>query len=264
MKRIARHTGAVVILAGMAGVVGVQLASESTSGAQAAINWTVWEQFDPCPTTRQDWMSVAKEDLAPSLGHFPASGAHATSDFANAQAQEAELEQGQRFADVCCRDYSIWKKSETSRWTMLKGMGTPGEGWMMEKPNLCCEEAAALIGQPTRCGEASAQPHVPYPPTTPPTSGPHDASGTWYGSNGLVYEFVQQPDGGYSWYLPEQHETGQAVVSQQGEYEISASWSGDSGSGAAMGNFAQVDAANRVARIEWDNGITLCRTSPCQ
>lgn len=124
----------------------------SAGYAQPNPEWSVYERASPCPDTRLDWMAVAKEHPTGANAWTEAVGARRTADFADAFEQSDTLRAGDRFTGVCCRDWSVWKDSATGRLSIMKGSGSAGMGWMLEKSGLCCEQAAEQAGLAGMCG----------------------------------------------------------------------------------------------------------------
>lgn len=81
-----------------------------------------------------------------------------------------------------------------------------------------------------------------------------DISGTWHSLFGIQYQ-VSQTGSSFTWYAAGIHETGSGTITGN---QISASWKGDLGSGAATGKITT--GANNVATlIQWANGNTFFR-----
>ena len=122
-------------------------------------DWKVWVRTSPC-SGRYDWVTVAREN--PTGGEnfyylanqiFP--GTNCTTmgcTFQQATAIATSIRTSPQFSNYCCRDYSVWQNTQTSKMTIVKGkFGTAGFGWQIVKTDLCCEEAEALAGIPGAC-----------------------------------------------------------------------------------------------------------------
>ncbi|MBX7169505.1 MAG: hypothetical protein K1X72_01035 [Pyrinomonadaceae bacterium] len=138
---------------------------KSTSGGdRSGTGWKVWVKTSPCSGGRTDWISIAKEN--PEFGgggssfqtaDMLTSGMSCTklSDnnctFSQAMDSADKIRASSSFTKYCCRDYSVWKNTQTGEFTITKGQGTTGFGWQFEKGNLCCEEAENIAGKPGAC-----------------------------------------------------------------------------------------------------------------
>lgn len=133
--------------------------------------WYVWVKTSPC-SGRTDWITVAKEnpghggtgyyELA-SLIESPAACTVNPCTLATAQATAATLRKSTKFADYCCRDYSVWQNTDSGKFTVVKGkQGTAGYGFRFVKGDLCCDEAAAEAGVPNLCGEEDSTSQAHY------------------------------------------------------------------------------------------------------
>jgi hypothetical protein len=134
----------------------------SSGGSSGGTGWKVWVKTSPCAGGRTDWISVAKEN--PGFGGGGSSWQTAdliissldctkndSCTFSAAEASAATVRASSRFLSYCCRDYSVWKNTQSGEMSVVKGMGSAGFGWQFEKGNLCCEEAAAEAGKPELC-----------------------------------------------------------------------------------------------------------------
>lgn len=151
------------------------------------VGWRVWIRTEPC-AGRFDWLSVAKEKGGAGTGSGLASyvlydtylGAPAGfksctlpepngCTFAEATALMEALRPHPRFSNFCCRDFSVWRNSSTGALSVVVGKySTGGFGWILEKADLCCEEAEALAGIPGACsGGSQAPPLGPVVRRTP-------------------------------------------------------------------------------------------------
>lgn len=84
----------------------------------------------------------------------------------------------------------------------------------------------------------------PAPPT-----GVIDISGKWTSTTGQVYEITQSGEQ-FTWYVAAMNEKGSGTLKGQ---NITASWTGNMGSGSAQGGVG-IDANGNANRIEWENG----------
>lgn len=134
----------------------------TSSGDKSGIGWKVWVKTSPCSGGRTDWISVAKEN--PGFGGGGSSWQTAdlltsplactvenSCTFAAAQDSASKVRTSSSFSKYCCRDYSVWKNSQTGEFTIVKGQSSAGFGWQFEKGNLCCEEAENIAGKPGAC-----------------------------------------------------------------------------------------------------------------
>lgn len=144
-------------------VSGFQCGIGASSGG-GSTGWKVWVKTSPCAGGRTDWVSVAKQNPTEGGGgsfHFTADrimgGLPCTTvgdescTFDKANEVATKIRASSQFANYCCRDYSVWKNTQTGEMSVVKGMGSAGFGWQFEKGNLCCEEAAKLAGKPELC-----------------------------------------------------------------------------------------------------------------
>lgn len=147
-------------------VAGFFWSSETKVSGQEDKGWKVWVKTSPC-SGRFDWVTVAKENPAYGGGGgvwftadliltgTPMRCVHVGSlDCTKPEATaEAVIVRGhERFADYCCREYSVWEHSQTGKKSVVEGkFGTAGYGWRLVKPDLCCEEAEDLAGIPGAC-----------------------------------------------------------------------------------------------------------------
>jgi hypothetical protein len=83
----------------------------------------------------------------------------------------------------------------------------------------------------------------------------NDISGTWLGSNGITYNFVQTGDH-FTWEL----DSGERGLGQvTGLFNATARWSGPYGDGEAQAEFETDSRNNYVTAIRWSNGVVLTR-----
>lgn len=65
--------------------------------------------------------------------------------FAEAEKLREALRFHKKFFDYCCRDYSVWKDTQTGKmYVALKRTEHPGSGQEFVKGDLCCEAAEEL------------------------------------------------------------------------------------------------------------------------
>jgi len=81
-----------------------------------------------------------------------------------------------------------------------------------------------------------------------------DVSGAWHSLYGIQYQ-VSQTGASFTWYAAGIHETGSGTITGS---QISASWSGDLGNGAATGKIT-TGASNVATLIQWANGNIFYR-----
>lgn len=146
--------------------------------AQSSGEWRVFMKRSPCAETLRDWMSVADRDptgqggstfferarTSPSMGaaSFPLTAA----GFAAAQVMADTLrlagfmasgETGMlaKYSNYCCAVWSVWSRqlpNGSRDFAVVRGMGTAGQGFVLERGNMCCEDAAAMAGTAAGCG----------------------------------------------------------------------------------------------------------------
>lgn len=160
---------------GAAGSGAVGGSGGSVGGGLAGNNdgFQVWVKVAPCSINRRDWISVAR--VNPSLGtspyHESASRIVSTAvcthtgrpcTFDEAMLEADSIRTASSFTNYCCRDFSVWSKPETGAKSVVLGkFGTAGPGWIIDKPNLCCEEAAVEAGfTPAFCTESGGGPNL--------------------------------------------------------------------------------------------------------
>lgn len=149
-------------------------------GDTSGTGWKVWVKTSPCAGGRTDWISVAKTNPTEGGGgsfwqtadliQSPAPCTRDVDDctFAAATAAADTIRPSSRFTSYCCRDYSVWRNMSTRAMSVVAGKNsTGGFGWMLEKANLCCEEAEALAGIPGACSGSQAPPLGPIVRSTP-------------------------------------------------------------------------------------------------
>ncbi len=136
--------------------------------AQIDDKWIVFMKSSPCAETLRDWMTVAFRNPSGGGNMFEqARPTNATTfprtppGFTAAHTMADGLRIGgfmgaagfTRYENYCCRQYSVWEKNEAGKITkvVIRGMGNPGLGFMIQKSNLCCEEAGALAGSGGVC-----------------------------------------------------------------------------------------------------------------
>jgi hypothetical protein len=80
--------------------------------------------------------------------------------------------------------------------------------------------------------------------------------GRWNSSIGFQYDITQSGKS-FTWnVITPVREQGRGTISGNG---VSASWSGDNGSGNAEGRITESDSQGRAKRIEWSNGVVFFR-----
>lgn len=80
--------------------------------------------------------------------------------------------------------------------------------------------------------------------------------GRWNSSIGFQYDITQSGTT-FTWnVITPVREQGRGTLSGNG---VTASWSGDNGSGNASGRITETDAQGRAKRIEWSNGVAFFR-----
>jgi hypothetical protein len=134
--------------------------TSGTGGSTGGTGWKVWVKTSPCAGGRTDWISVAKINpteggggsfwqTADLLTSPLACTVENSCTFATAQDAATKVRPSSSFSKYCCRDYSVWKNTQTGEFTIVKGQGSAGFGWQFE--NLCCEEAEDFAGKPGVC-----------------------------------------------------------------------------------------------------------------
>lgn len=80
--------------------------------------------------------------------------------------------------------------------------------------------------------------------------------GRWNSSIGFQYD-ISQSGTTFTWnVITPVREQGRGTLSGNG---VTASWSGDNGSGSASGRITETDSQGRAKRIEWSNGVVFFR-----
>ena len=150
------------------GFFGGSNSGSNNGGSGEGRGWRVWIRTEPCPG-RFDWLSVSKEQ--PGGGTTKGTGTYWLYDnflprqvppctepepfgctFAQAEAVRESLRFHPKFLDICCKDYSVWKNSQTGEMSVVLGkFGNAGFPWEPVKSGLCCEEAEAIAGKPGVC-----------------------------------------------------------------------------------------------------------------
>ena len=133
------------------------------------LGWKVWVKTSPC-SGRFDWVTVAKEN--PTYGAGGGNWENAdliltgtgmkcvrnTDQFcskAAATAEAAIVGASSKFSDYCCKEYSVWQNSTTSKMSVVVGkFATAGYGWQKVQGDLCCSEAEALSGIAGACSSS--------------------------------------------------------------------------------------------------------------
>ena len=157
--------------------------------------WKVWVKVSPC-SGRFDWISVAKNNPTGGLNYFylanqifPGAGCTLQGcTFATATAVATSLRTSSEFSKYCCRDYSVWKHSQTGQMTVVVGkFGTAGLGWQIVKGDLCCEEAEALSGIVGACSGSNQQVNTQCWPGSYAAINPQTGKTECYCNPGLVW-----------------------------------------------------------------------------
>jgi len=91
-------------------------------------------------------------------------------------------------------------------------------------------------------------------PPPPPLIERYDISGTWRGSNGLVYSIRQQGND-FAWQVEGQREIGKGKINGR---SLQASWSGAS-AGQAQGQIIEATPQGWAMVIHWSNGVVFSR-----
>ena len=149
-------------------------------GDTSGTGWKVWVKTSPCAGGRTDWVSVAKTNPTEGgggsfwqtadliLSPSPCTRDADACTFDTATAAANTIRASSSFTNYCCRDYSVWRNSSTGAMSVVAGkFSTGGFGWMLEKADLCCEEAEALAGIPGACSGSQAPPLGPNVRRTP-------------------------------------------------------------------------------------------------
>jgi hypothetical protein len=157
-----QHTSLAVV---MLLVFGILLSPAGTANSQSGspkplLGFRVWMKVEPCAVTRQDWITVARENptqipnvFMPSPLSSGRSFATLAAAFAQADIDRIFFTSGEstgmpKFENYCCDDYSVWRDVRTGAFTVLTGkLDQPGVGnFDLVKSGLCCEQAFALAG----------------------------------------------------------------------------------------------------------------------
>ena len=83
---------------------------------------------------------------------------------------------------------------------------------------------------------------------------PSDISGSWTSNIDVSYS-ISQTQSAFTWEAPKLHSKGEGTVTGN---SISATWTGDWGSGSATGTI-KLDATGRATQIDWSNGVVFTR-----
>ena len=114
--------------------------------------------------------------------------------------------------------------------------------------------------EPRHPAEPAPQPPRPIepPPRQQPPAPPrierYDISGTWRGSNGLVYSIRQQGND-FAWQVQGQRQIGQGRITGR---SLQASWGGTA-PGQAQGQVVEATPQGRALIIRWSNGVVFSR-----
>jgi hypothetical protein len=107
--------------------------------------WYVWKKISPCEDTRQDWYTVAQQNPgglgSPNVWQLVSKP---IDTFATAMTEADADKMGPGFESSCCRDWSVFKNSQTGGFSV--GRTDPASGpqpgqLTMVSPSQCCETA---------------------------------------------------------------------------------------------------------------------------
>src|SRR5712692_12131317 len=133
------------------GVIGAILFTTSLTRARAQ-QFFVWEKISPCQDTRQDWFTVAQTYPGESVSTNAwqqATGPFDTFAAAMAAADAAKMGPFIAFKNRCCNDWAVWRNSQTNQFSVARTTAGPQPPpLMLERGDLCCEEAFAQAGFP--------------------------------------------------------------------------------------------------------------------
>ncbi len=148
-----------ITIAAMLFVIGI---GQTSVRAQMA-GWIVWVKVSPC-AGRIDWVSVATQNPTGQggstyweaadrvVGGTNCGRLNSRCTKAEAEAEAITVRASPRFSDYCCKEYSIWRNSQTNRQSIVVGkFGTAGLGWMFEDGPMCCDQAERITGLTGAC-----------------------------------------------------------------------------------------------------------------
>lgn len=177
-------------------IVGLILFFASSQHSFAQNDWKVWVKTSPC-SGRFDWITVAKENPTSSgLSFYSAAndifpGRACTTggcSFKEATRIANSLRPSPVFSQYCCKDYSVWRQSSTGNLTIVQGkFNTAGEGWTIEKADLCCEEAETIAGLPGACSGGTTAPPVTCAPGSHPVYNQQTKRTECFCNTGLIW-----------------------------------------------------------------------------
>ncbi|MEQ1606036.1 MAG: hypothetical protein ABL999_14325 [Pyrinomonadaceae bacterium] len=125
--------------------------------------WIVWVKTSPC-SGRMDWVSVGTQNPTGQggstywetadrvVGGTNCGRLNSRCTKAEAEAEAATVRASPRFSDYCCKEYSIWRNSQTNKLSIVVGkFGTAGIGWLFEDGPMCCDQAEQITGLTGAC-----------------------------------------------------------------------------------------------------------------
>ncbi len=118
--------------------------------------YKVYKKISPC-SGRLDWIFVAKENPVWGLSFHELANTECDRgcNYIEAMNVAERVRWTDEFYNYCCKDYSVWYKygpNGVKEYTIVLGrFGSAGQGYYLEKANLCCEEAEILSGISTGC-----------------------------------------------------------------------------------------------------------------
>lgn len=135
---------------------------QTSVGAQMA-GWIVWVKTSPC-SGRTDWVTVGTQNPTGQggstyweaadrvVGGTNCGRLNSRCTKAEAEAEAITVRASPRFSDYCCKEYSIWRNSQTNKLSIVVGkFGTAGLGWMFEDGPMCCDQAERITGLTGAC-----------------------------------------------------------------------------------------------------------------
>lgn len=116
----------------------------SATALAAADEWFIWERLLPPPTTRADWLAVAKQPGPAPIGEgwrLFDSKPYAT--FEEAMAAMGAIRATPQFLARCDRRWHVYKNVATNEFAPFdsKQIGPIGPGYILDRTDLCCETA---------------------------------------------------------------------------------------------------------------------------
>jgi hypothetical protein len=131
-----------------------------TVGGTQERPFIIWRKKGTCSTTRNDWMT-ASQDYPGGTGWMQANGTRPQPTFAAAMAEldrlrtqscSAEGAACNKFDNDCCL-FNVYRNVSTNTFSVAAVEENPGPGFILEKPGLCCEDAAVYAGIAIPCGD---------------------------------------------------------------------------------------------------------------